>query len=245
MKTLFGLCLVALLAAALDAGQASSLQPKRNTIFHLNEVSGTTTQDSVGLATATLKNGASFVSGRFGTAVECDGVNDYVEIGGVNIFTMQAPFSISGWVFPKGSSVDGFNCVFCAPGIRMGLYYDGNFRVGLRHYDGNIDNDTVAPSTTAIPTFHWSHVAASKDAGGQVFLYVNGKKVTQIRHANAISYTGPNQTNFGICSPDGVGELLVGTVDDVVISSVAAWTDAEVRALYNTGINSHAQRVIP
>lgn len=245
MKRLHSLWLVALWAAPCFAGQIGSKQPNRSAIFHLNEISGTATQDSVGLATATLKNGAVFVSGRFGTGVECDGVNDYVEIGGVNIFVMQAPFSMAGWVFPKGTSGDGFNCVFCSPGIRMGLYYNGTYQLAMRHYDGNVDNDTVSPSTTAISTFRWTHLAASKDAGGMVRLYVNGRRVFQVFHANLIQYTSPNQVNFGICSPDGVAELLVGTVDDVVISSVAAWSDGEVKAIYDTGINAHAQRVIP
>lgn len=225
----------------LFAGQAPSGMNKLKVIFHFNEVAGTVVYDSVGISTASLKNGATLVTGRFGNAVACDGVNDYVEVGPNNIFNLQAPFSIAAWVFPKGTSADGFNCVLCANGIRMGLYYNGTYQVALRHYDAGVDDQDVAPSTTAIQLYQWTHIAATKDADTFVRLYVNGKLVLKDPHVNLISYVQSNSPNYGMCSPDGTNFLLNGIIDDLVVSTSAALTDGEVKKLFSTGVGVHQQ----
>jgi hypothetical protein len=82
--------------------------------WELDEGSGTTTVDSVDGGSGTLRNGATWVAGRSGSAVNLDGVDDYIELPGLEV-TGRA-ITLAAWVKTSSFS-NGVNQRFIAKAV--------------------------------------------------------------------------------------------------------------------------------
>ncbi|MEU5247649.1 LamG-like jellyroll fold domain-containing protein, partial [Streptomyces asoensis] len=133
--------------------------------------------------TAALYGGATpGVEGRFGKAVQFDGVDDYAATDVATINT-DVSFSVSAWVklsaVPSGAAVVASQRGNNAPGFE--LYYS-------KGYDRWVFNQYSADSTTGTPVRamqaaaggvaagEWTHLVGEYAAGEKLLkLYVNGK----------------------------------------------------------------------
>ena len=68
--------------------------------WKLDEGTGTTTTDSAASSSGTLRNGATWTAGRSGTAVNMDGVNDYISLPSLEV--TGSAITLAAWV--KNSS---------------------------------------------------------------------------------------------------------------------------------------------
>jgi len=78
--------------------------------YAFDEGSGTTASDASGNnITGTLTNGATWGPGRYGTAVNLDGISDYVNLGNPSALQITGSITISAWInarsFPPDDGV--------------------------------------------------------------------------------------------------------------------------------------------
>src|SRR5262245_34094591 len=65
--------------------------------YAFNEISGNTAADASGHAiVGSLTNGPTFVAGKYGNAVNLDGVNDYVDLGNPAALQLTGSLTVSG-----------------------------------------------------------------------------------------------------------------------------------------------------
>lgn len=130
--------------------------------------------DLVGGANAVLVNmtGSNWVSGRQFTALQFDGVNEYLSLSTNLASTLGGTASLSLWLRttqPGGASASN------APGIAgvagtgtQWAWLDDSGRIGL-----SVDNTLVTRSAGAVNDGNWHHVVLTRDAAtgaGQVYL---------------------------------------------------------------------------
>ena len=93
-----------LLVVASVGGLAASLArsaPAQGLVLALGfeEEAGQLARDASGLANDASLSGARFTTeGRFGSEVECDGVDDWLTVAGADALDLTEAFTVSAWV---------------------------------------------------------------------------------------------------------------------------------------------------
>jgi hypothetical protein len=202
-----------LLSAFLGAGPARA-QSGLVAAYGFNEGSGTTVADSSGHGNnGTIYGGASWTtSGKFGSALNFDGVNDMVVVPASASLNVGAALTLEAWVYPTGTQngwrtivnkdVDAYNLSASNPA--------GN----LRPAGGGTVSSTgweEADGPSAIPVNAWRHLALTYD-GANLRLYVNGVQVAS-QPASGTLESNSNQLSFGGNAP--YGEFFKGRIDEV------------------------------
>ncbi len=196
-----------------------------------NENSGTTATDSSGnLHNAVLNNGATWGTGKTGSAVQLDGVNDYVSLP-ANLVTDLSDFSISAWV----------NLNSAATWSRIFDFGDNRGRwmfLTPRNGGGVVEfatsttygyNKQWLTGTAAIPTNQWVHVAVTmSDRVGR--LYINGVLVGSNPNMTFPPFEIGDTTNNWLGRSQFADPYLNGKIDDFQITR-GAMTSGEVYSL--------------
>jgi hypothetical protein len=197
--------------------------------WKLDEGSGTTTADAVASRSGTLRNGATWIAGRSGFAVNMDGVDDYIELSAVEV--TGPAITLAAWL--KNSSFpNGVDQRFIAKAVEQRTYWmlsqtnDGQNRLRFTLRAGG-ETTTLTASTGTLPLNTWYHAAATYD-GSRMLLYLNGTEVGSIAKSGSVSRGRTASVNIGR-SPDG-SNYLSGAIDDVRIYS-SALTQEEIAAL--------------
>jgi hypothetical protein len=190
-------------------------------LWHFNEASGNTTEDSSRGHTGTLSNGTTScnggqcpiwnTSGIFGSAITFDGINDMINVtptSALNVtgsITMEAWFNLrssssSQWILSKGNATNGY-----------GIIYEGGPLCYI--------NSTAANATgnATVNANRWYHFACAYD-GSQIVIFIDG-----LRRANA-SYTNGiprNPQPLVIGSRTLMDTFFNGSLDEVRISNVS------------------------
>lgn len=181
----------------------------------------------------TLKGGIKWVKGQYGTALEFNGVDSYVNCGSDPSLNPKERMTIVCWAYyttrdrwihivirwdmsdPTERNVYHF-------AIRQGklsVYFDdgmGNF---------NVDD------TKDLPLEQWVHLAFTADsASKKVSIYVDGSKVGETPYAGAFNQS-PLDTGIGAKLADGdfaAAYVFEGMIDEVAIFNVAL-TEEEIK----------------
>jgi RHS repeat-associated protein len=183
--------------------------------YSFDQGSGTTLPDLSGAGNPATISGATWSnSGRFGKALNFDGVDDRAGAPDSATFDFGDKFTLEAWVNldtinPAGSAVVGGG----ANGPYM--YLDGTGALVLRK-SGVAD---IAKSTTTITAGQWYHVAATKD-GAAVRLYIDGQDVTGAV-TNQAMVNGDLGFGFGSNFPYNTSRFLDGRIDEGRIYSRA------------------------
>lgn len=160
--------------------------------WRFDEGTGGTAVDSVGGYTGTLQGNmdpSSWITGKIKNALLFDGVDDYVDIGGVSSLALDTTYAISVWIDPDTNVGNGDRRILARRSSSVST--DANYfltikadtasnagRVIIRHAgtDGVIYS---AVGTSDTRSGGWVHVVGQYN-GAVLQLYVNGSKQAEV-----------------------------------------------------------------
>ncbi len=174
----------------------------------------------------------TWVAGKYGTAIQFDGIDDYVEAADSVTLHSLTIGSFSLWQYYTTSNIDGYL-------IDKGLNSGGTFASLLRFDDkiqfyimtslGNLKNT----ATCALPKNQWNHIVGTwSTITNNLKLYLNSillETVSLDGETPRVDQTHPLRN--GARSDASLG-LYAGLIDDVRIYDVAL-SAAEILAVYN------------
>jgi hypothetical protein len=214
-------CLFSLLLVLGPAGNASA---ELMAHWAFNEQSGAVATDLSGNGHNGMIEGApNWVPGVAGSALEFDGIDDFVEIG-ENLLDNLMEFSITLWVDPVNYTSNRIGLVGQNDCVEFGFNGGGDLRCWNTSGIGNV--------TIAYPhqTGEWHHVAAIGDSTG-MSLYIDGSRVVGPGTAPPASGYGNSiyTVSIGAGIYDAAGNWYDGKMDDVRIYNHAL-TEQELQA---------------
>jgi hypothetical protein len=179
--------------------------------FALNAGSGSNVADSSGSKNSGTVSGATWSSsGRFGSALSFDGVNDWVTVADAASLDLSSGMTLEAWVRP--SRLGGWRTVVFkerSGGVVYGLYGDQAGGRPLGQVD--IGGERNAVGSASLPLNVWSHLATTFD-GSMVRLYVNGTQAGSLPFAGSMAAsTGP----LRLGGNSVWGEWFAGLIDEV------------------------------
>ncbi|MCD6346383.1 MAG: LamG domain-containing protein, partial [Bacteroidales bacterium] len=204
--------------------------------WSFDEGTGTIAYDSTNNNNDGTIYGATWVEGRFGSALSFDG-NDYVDVGDVgvsegNAFTIEAWFRSSAGkscptIYSEGTPANWPTNLI----ILYGPETDDHVRVW--HRDGSGTGGTLLEGGTSLNDNAWHHVAYVQRALNDRELYVDGLSVdTDSTSLSALSvtnaYIGANNNNGSMT------QFSDDVIDEVRIYN-RALSATEIRYHYNRG----------
>ncbi|MEO6520032.1 MAG: cellulose binding domain-containing protein [Mucilaginibacter sp.] len=197
-----------------------------------DEASGITTTDVWNSRKGTLNTNATWVAGKFNTALHFDGTASSYATLPAGVVSTLTDFTISAWVKLDALSTSGRIFDF-GSGTTNNMMLTPKSSTGYPRYDiytGGVDNQINC--TTAISTGTWTHFAVTS-SGSVAILYVNGVEVGR-NSAMTLnpSVMGNTTLNYIGKSQWSVDPILNGAVDDFRIYSKAL-TPTEINVLKN------------
>lgn len=220
---------IAAAAVALAAPTAQATLPTPISLYKFEEGAGTSTADEIRGATfeGTIVGGATWVPGRFGTALQFDGSSGYVYAPVAGKGTTN--FTITAWVWFNNYTQWGTivkNWGNTVPGtFHLGL--DNNTQK-LSNYLGFTDNSASAVGAPDLmPTGRWVFVGTTFDGTTQR-LYIDGAEVGTDSEPSGKSLAGLDLMSFAAKLGDGVTTVaqvnsgwLNGKLDEITFWDVA------------------------
>ncbi len=228
----------------------SALAPGESTTFSIQAaaaVGGTHTatvtigSDDCGLLDGNFKFNISTdgsAAGLFdltrGRALFFDGTNDYVDIG--NNIQSLPEMTFEAWIRPNNITISTVFEEICSKERINSLAI--NRTTGKLHV--NFGNGTswgaATESTTNIPYNQWTHIAATRNAAGQVRIYING--VLDATGSNNATGTNTNARTIGhkLGAPFNLAAF-GGHIDELRIWSRAR-SEQEIRENMHLSLNS-------
>lgn len=127
----------------------------------------------------TPMNGANFVQGRLGQAINFDGVDDFVNCGNDPAFNILGEITLSAWIYPRQGSK--YQCLIskCYSSGGQNNPYDFRFdweaspKLTMVRADAQVHNYFY--STQTVPLNTWSYVTVTVTPSGQGTFYINGQ----------------------------------------------------------------------
>ncbi len=199
------------LLAAVPATAAADAAPVAAYGFE-DAAAATTAGDASSYGnTGTLVGGAARATGRFGSAISLDGVNDRVRVPDAGSVNLASGMTLEAWVNPAVTT--GWRGVVLKErlgDISYGLYSSGSANPGVfAATDGEMGS---ALAGSSLPLNTWSHLAATYD-GTTLRFYLNG-----VQAASSTASSGPMVPGSGPLSIGGNGiesEWFRGLIDEV------------------------------
>ena len=220
-----------------EVGSDLTISPIKETnglvgYWKLDEGSGTNAADSVNNSGAgTLTNGPTWTSGKIGSAVQCDGNNDYVNIPYNSVFDFSTgSFTITAYVIPSASQ--GKDMVSNRLADTSAYKGYSHYTVAGGYITGRIADGTNGPSVsvTSYSTSDWNFTAFVVDRSSnemKSYLDLTAGTAADISTTGNIS-NGANALR--ICT--GAKGYFSGKIDDVRVYN-RALSAAEIVAIYN------------
>jgi uncharacterized repeat protein (TIGR03803 family) len=162
-----------------------------------------------------IKQAQWSTAGRFGSALEFDGQNDWVTIADAADLDIRDAITLEAWVNPR--SLSGWNTIVLKEsgnGLAYSLYANDFYPLhpaGYVNVGGS--NDISVVDDTALALNSWSHVAMTYD-GTMLRLYINGDEVGRRALTGRIIATNKE---LRIGGNDVWGEFFDGRIDEVRI----------------------------
>ena len=231
LRVVIALAVVAFPLMFTAAGPGGAASTGLVASYAFDEGSGTQAGDSSGNSRTGTISGATWVTGRYGSGLSFDGVNDSVSLPALGTF-YNSGFTLEAWVQKQGPKVD-----VAAVGSWAGGSANGGPMVWVHHQVGRYHltltrtASNYLDSGQAPAVGQWQHLAATFD-GTTARFYVNG-----VETANR-AFTGnvgdSNVWRIGAYGPTA-GGFFDGIIDEVRIYNRAI-TPAEVQSDMTTGV---------
>ncbi len=197
--------------------------------YGFNAGSGSSAADSSAAGNTGSISGPTWnASGRYGSALSFDGVNDWVTTPDASSLDLTNAMTLEAWVRP--SALGGWRTVIFKErpgGVVYGMFADqaGSRPLGQVF----IGSERNATGTAALPLNAWTHLATTFD-GAVVRLYVNGVL------AGSTAISGAMAASTGVLRIGGNsiwGEWFAGLIDEVrvynrVLSAAEVQQDMQV-----------------
>ncbi len=207
--------------------------------YAFDEASGTTALDASGHSlTGTLTNGPTRVPGRYGSAVNLDGVNDYVDLGNPAGLQLTGSMTVSAWVYSSAFPGDDAPIVSKRGTGELGYQLDTTVDTGPRTIGFKLTSSSGTNmfryGATTLQANTWYHIAGVYNAtAGTLDVYLNG----QLDNGSLVGTVTTSQRNSTVNvnigqRPSG-GFFFNGRIDDVRIYN-RALTASENQAAMNT-----------
>jgi hypothetical protein len=188
--------------------------------YGFNEGQGTTTADATGNRLTGTLSSATWVAGKFGTALKFTGKSaSRVTVASSPLLQFATSFTVSAWVYPLATQSLEPTIVAkeVSGGLSFVLYSKGN-GVGPNTYALVGGNYRTVASPSMIPANTWTYLTATYD-GSVLSIYVNGGLIqSTLVGGNFAAGSGAlrigNNAIFG-------NEGFNGTIDEVRIYSRA------------------------
>jgi len=218
-------------------------------LWHFDEMAGTTLGDG-----SENGNTGAFIGevdppwiedGRFGPALDFDGLDDYVVIPDdptLDIDPTTGAITMEAWVYPDDVGTGTWRTILAKRAMGSGLT---NYQLTIHMTTGTLlfyDGGTVYTSDMAIPAGEWSYIAVTWDATDKrMHFYRNGIEEDYIDNVN-IGPANDADLHIGVSSQIGV-QTFDGVIDEVRISG-RALDAAEIAANYTMADGSYYWRVV-
>jgi PKD repeat protein len=185
--------------------------------YAFNAGTGTTLADQTGTGhTGTITGATWTTQGRFGAALNFDGVNDWVTVNDANDLDFTTGMTLEAWVYPTASGGGSWRNVLIkerAAGEAYNLYANADTDAPVMYVVAAAQpgQPVDARGSAALLLNTWTHLATTYD-GTTLRLFVNGTQVA----SRAIA--GPLLTSTGVLrfGGNGVwGEFFAGRIDEV------------------------------
>jgi len=228
---------------AMSAGEIKFLYNRGGPVGHwrFDEGSGATAYDSIGLNDGTLTNMATstaWVAGKFGTALDFDGSNDYVQVSDANSLDATGAVTLTAWVNPRTITATDQQDRVVQKLLSYALMLSTNTTVCdnsgpvgdviLRITIGSLSHEVCGGT---VPLDEWSYIVGIYD-GSTERVYVNGI----LGGTNSLTGSIDTNTNdFFIGNRNDATRPFDGLMDDVRIYDYAR-TPEEIRLDYNAGL---------
>ena len=235
MKFLTKTILILIFFLAFHAGIASAATiglPLHNAglvgYWPMDEGGGLKAQDRSGQynngTLTSMDASTDWVSGKYGGALDFDGVNDYVDVTSIGISGI-ASRTITGWVKIRAYGNDDGIWSMGIAGTAKDFSLELTATPGVITFNGwNRDFDFTIPSNV----YGWHHIAITYD-GSYVRAYVDGVEL------NSGNFTDLNTTDSGIEFGRSRGSSYSNTVIDEVRIYNRTLSADEVTRLYKLG----------
>jgi hypothetical protein len=146
--------------------------------WKFDEGSGISTANSQGANTATLLNGPTWVSGKFGNALSFNGTNQYATLASQISAPYNTNYTVMIWYKGTDTAQNGsWGKVLMGRNsndIHQNLILRSGYAEFL-HYDSAWRHDIISPSIIADNS--WHHIAYVNYSNGTGDLYIDGTKV--------------------------------------------------------------------
>ena len=201
--------------------------------YGFEETDRSNTADASGLGNHGKVRGAIRVSpGRYGKALQFDGLNDWVTINDSPSLDLSSGFTLEAWVNP---TVMGYGSIVAKEktnGTSYSLYSAHDADLPLASFDDNVTDQAIS-GKLALPINQWSHLVASYNNGGFIRLYVNSVLVAIRPQVGFI-----NQSNhvLRIGGNGFLGDFFHGKIDEVRVYK-RALTNHEIKNNYLTAVS--------
>jgi hypothetical protein len=208
--------------------------------YSFNEGGGSSVTDTSGSANHGTILGATWnASGRYGSALSFDGVNDWVTVNDSNSLDLTNGMTLEAWVRP--TTLSGWRTAImkeASTGLTYGLYAHDNMPWPATYVHTTID--WSASGTSPITLNEWTHLAAAYD-GATLRLHVNGVEVASRAVSGNITASSL-PLRIGGNAP--WGEYFQGMIDDVRVYR-RALSPSEINADMNTPVTPPAPDTTP
>jgi len=216
-------------------------------LWNFNEGTGTVTADSSGNGNTGTISGATWVAGKYGQALNFNGVNNYVDVGtGASLYPSSA-ISVLAWINIHDINPSDY------PRIVSCLKNDGTWK-GYEIFQ-NIHSNSINIQINVGGTFYsfyigavtqdqWANVGFTFD-GTSITTYFNGVASSPHSISGTIVYTATAQS-LRIGQNPNIGIAPNGIIDEVsVYNRALSTTEIQNNLQNNPGFTSQLTAKIP
>lgn len=201
--------------------------------YGFEETSGTTVTDASGNSnTGTIKEAVRVNTGKYGKALQFDGINDWVTVNDSATLDLSTGMTLEAWVYPQSLANNGGTVLLkeITGGAVYNLYAHETNDLPVSSFNNGAYR--VISGLSPLPINQWTHLVATYD-GQYQRLYVNGTQVAQRAQTGLIQQGGL----LRIGGNSIWGEYFKGYIDEVRVYN-RALTATEVKNNLSTPISA-------
>jgi glucose/arabinose dehydrogenase/PKD repeat protein len=188
--------------------------------YAFDEGAGTAAADASGNgSTGTLTGGATWSVGKYGTAVNLDGGDDFVDLGNPAGLRLTGSMTVSAWIYSAAFPADDAAIVSKRAGTETGYQLDTTTDRGPRTIGFKLTSSSgtnmMRYGATTLQLNTWYHVAGVYDATARTMnVYLNGQldNGSLVGTVTASQQNSANNVNIGRRGSSGYA--FNGRIDD-------------------------------